>query len=98
MAKKSTVPAHISDEMKALYRRVMRDFKLDQHHVHLLVAACEAHTRMTGERALFEAAALPTADPPAQIRVPPAFSIKRDSEIRSARLLRELNLENEPAE
>lgn len=92
---KHTIPAHLSDDMKAFCRRVRRNYKLEEHHLRLLVAACEAFDRKMQARTLLDADGLTIVNRHGEARPHPAVAIERDSAIRFARLLRELGLSDE---
>jgi P27 family predicted phage terminase small subunit len=89
------VPEHLSSAMKGFYRKVRRAYALNDHHVRLLVCACEAHDRMTAARDLLASAGLTVVDRHGQLRPHPAVGIERDSRTAFARMLRELGLSDE---
>ncbi len=45
-----TPPAHLSDASKRFWRRVLREYELETHHLAILTVACEALDRLTEAR------------------------------------------------
>ena len=92
-------PRHLRKATKAWFRRVTGEYELDEHHVKLLILACEAWDRCQQARERIDADGLTVADRFGQIKAHPCAAIERDSRIAFARLLRELGLDvTEPAE
>lgn len=87
-------PEHLSADAAAWWRDVVRDYSLETHHVRLLQAACESWDRMAqARRELDGHGALTFTDERGVIRTHPAIAVERDSTIRFARLVRELDLD-----
>lgn len=87
-------PKHLSAEATEWWCDVVRDYALETHHIRLLQAACESWDRMAQARRELEAhGALTFADERGVIRTHPAVAVERDSTIRFARLVRELDLD-----
>jgi P27 family predicted phage terminase small subunit len=89
-------PSHLSASSKAWWRSVVDGYELDEHHRHLLTKACNALDRGDQARAVVANEGITVTDRHGQVRPHPATQIERDSDIRFARLLRELDLDGEP--
>jgi P27 family predicted phage terminase small subunit len=99
-AKAPEPPAHLSDEAAQWWRSVTTDYELEGHHLRLLQSACESWDRMQqARRALADHGGLTFTDERGTIRAHPCVAMERDSQIRFARLVRELDLDTgAPAE
>jgi P27 family predicted phage terminase small subunit len=86
-------PDHLSLAMQTWWRTVVDDYNLDQHHLHLLEAACGAWDRMVQARAEIDAHGLVFRDKHGDPRTRPEVAIERDARISFARLIRELDLD-----
>jgi hypothetical protein len=75
---------------------VIRDYQLDEHHVHVLTAASEALDRAheARERLASDGAYV---EGRYGLRAHPAVSVERDSRLAFLRALRELDLDAEAA-
>ena len=82
--------------MKEWWGRVVEDFDLDEHHLHLLEAACGAWDRMKQARAAIDQHGLTFTGANGSPRVRPEVAIERDARVAFARLIRELDLDVEP--
>ena len=89
-------PAHLSDDSAAWWREVVRDYALEPHHLKLLQAACEAWDRAQLARETVAEWGLTFMDPSNSMKANPAAAIERDARTLFARLVRELNLDEEP--
>ena len=87
-------PDHLSPTMQQFWSDETDCFELDDHHLKLLQAACEAWDRMTEARQEVAAGGLTYTDGKGQRRPNPAVAIERDARIAFARLLRDLGLDN----
>ncbi|MER8913736.1 hypothetical protein NKI32_07840 [Mesorhizobium sp. M0761] len=86
-------PAHLSLAGKKWFRSVIENFDLDEHHVKLLVLACEALDRGEQARVTLAADGVTFIDRFGCPRAHPCVAIERDSRLAYARLLRELALD-----
>jgi hypothetical protein len=93
--KRGTEFEHLSERMKSFCAGIRRKYRLSTHHLPLLVAAGEAHDRMTQARDILAVEGLIVTDRHGQSKQHPALGIEKDSAIRFCRLLRELALEDE---
>lgn len=75
----------------------MRDYQLEPHHVRLLTLAAEAWDRTQEARQALDDNGLIFMDRHGSVKPRPEVAIERDSRIAFARLLRELDLDGEPA-
>ena len=97
---KSTLPkapAHLREPTRQWWRSVMKDYQLEPHHLRLLQAACEAWDRLQEARELLARDGLTVEGREGGIRPHPAVAIERDARTGFARLVRELDLDTEPA-
>lgn len=90
---KTRPPRHLSDESRAWFALVTRDFDLESHHLKLLQAACESWDRAQQARQLLATEGVTFTDRHGHIRPHPAVNIERDSRALFARLVRELGLD-----
>src|SRR5215475_13075570 len=89
-------PKHLSRASKQFYEQTVADFVLENHHLKLLQALCEAWDRKEQARKILDEEGLTTEHPKLGKRPHPAISIERDCRTQIARLLRELNLSDAP--
>jgi phage terminase small subunit len=82
--------------MQAWWRSVLDGYDLDQHHLHLLEAACGAWDRMTEARNGIKANGITFTDRNGEPRVRPEVAVERDARLAFARLVRELDLDEAP--
>ena len=81
------------------FRSVVSSYEMEPHHIKLLIAACECWDRMQKSRAAVEKHGLTMTDPKTgAVKARPEVNIERDSKIVFMKLLRELNLSEQPAE
>lgn len=82
--------------MKKWWVSVNKDFVLEDHHRLLLTKACEAHDRAERARETIQKEGVTYLDRFQQPCARPEVAIERDSRLAFARLVRELNLGEEP--
>lgn len=95
-AKKLTAPPHLTDGTASWWLAVQADYSLEPHHVRLLTLACEAYDRTQQAREIIDLDG-PVVVTDGGIKAHPAVAIERDARLAFARLLRELDLDTEPA-
>lgn len=90
-------PSHLRRGTKAFWRQVVADFVLEPHHRQLLTSAAEAWDRVQEARETIAAEGAYYTDRFGQPKPHPALGVERDNRIAFARLMRELDLDAEPA-
>ena len=90
-------PSHLRAETQAWFRAVVDAYELEPHHVRLLTLAGEAWDRAHEARETLEREGAYFHDRFGCPKAHPAVQVERDSRIGFARLLRELDLDGEPA-
>jgi hypothetical protein len=92
-------PADLSVRARAFYLRMVADFEIDDAPgVELLLEACRALDRADQARAVLDVEGVVVIDRYEQRKPHPAAAIENSSRITFARLLRELNVSDEPPE
>lgn len=91
-------PQHLSKEMQKFYKSIMNDFALEPHHIVLLTRACEHLDRAGQARQIVDAEGITTLDRYGSVKPHPAVDIALKSDNAARMLLKELNLDFEPAE
>lgn len=94
--KKPTPPKHLSAEMRSWWSAVVADWTIDECELHLLTAACEAWDRGRQARELLAKHGLTFKDRFGSPRARPEVAVERDSRLAFARLLKQLDLTDEP--
>src|SRR5687767_5180062 len=94
-SKRRQAPRHLSKKAADLWRRVDRDYDLEDHHRRLLTLACEALDRCDRARETIAEVGEFYDDRFGAPRAHPAVAVERDSRLAFARLMRELNLDDE---
>jgi P27 family predicted phage terminase small subunit len=89
-------PKHLTAASRKFYQRIAVDYVLEPHHLRLLQLLCEAWDRGQEARKILQAEGLTIDHEKLGKRPHPAVSIERDARTAVARLLRELNLSEEP--
>jgi hypothetical protein len=90
------IPKHLSGAMKIFFKQAYESYYFEPHHLHLLTLACECKDRATEARKAIEKHGLTYLDKYNQIKMRPECQIERDNKILFTRLIRELNLSEEP--
>lgn len=88
-------PAHLSERSSAWFKSVVKAYEMQDHHVHMLVLACEALDRGEAARRVVEEKGTSFPDKNGMPKVLPEVLIQRDCAVLFARLCRELCLDNE---
>ena len=95
MTKVVHAPGHLKQKTQVWFRKVAREYELQDHHLRLLQLACEAWELAQEARAILLKEKLTYISKAGEPRAHPAVAIERDSMVTFARLLRELNLSEE---
>jgi phage terminase small subunit len=96
----STLPAPpegLSERSAAFWSTITEDYELAPHHFQLLRSACQIMDRLDAVAASIAEAGLMVTGSKGQPRPNPLLSEERNLRIALARILRELDLEGEPA-
>jgi P27 family predicted phage terminase small subunit len=94
----ASAPDHLQPETQQWWDNIVANFDLEDHHLRLLEAACDAWDRLTASRATLLVDGLTTLGRDATLKAHPCVAIERDARIAFARLLRELDLDVPPPE
>lgn len=84
-------PEHLRPATQAWWKSVVDAYNCLPHHLHLLSLACEALDRCEEAREHIAEHGMFTTGANGQLRKSPALQVEHDSQIRFARLLRELS-------
>ena len=90
-------PKHLRQNTARWWREVHKSYQLDQHHSRLLQLAAEAWDRAEQSREALAEHGLTYSDRFGKPLARPEVAIERDARIAFARLVRELDLDAEPA-
>jgi phage terminase small subunit len=85
--------AHLSEASKATWRRLLREYSFETHHLAILTATLEAQDRLTQAREAIAHDGLIVPGREGLTRLHPACSVERDSRIAVIRGFRELGLD-----
>jgi len=86
---------HLSKESKEFFNKITKQYNFEDHHIKLLILACECLDRIGEARRAIEKTALIYLDRFNKPKVNPAAKIEAENKIIFARLIRELNLDIE---
>ena len=89
-------PQHLARATKKWFREVVAEWNLEEHHVRILVAACESWDRCTQAREVIDREDLTYEDRFGAPRARPEVGIERDNRLAFLRSVRELDLDKEP--
>ncbi len=89
-------PKHLQIETRKWFRHVAIEWSLEEHHLRILTAACEAWDRCCQARAVIDDKGLTFEDRFGAPRSRPEIGIERDSRLAFLRAVRELDLDVEP--
>jgi len=90
-------PKHLTAATRRWWATVVGEYELEEHHIRLLTLAAEAHDRGTEARTTLKQVGAYYENRFGEPRAHPAVAVERDSRIAFARLMRELDLDGEPA-
>src|SRR5262245_26921352 len=89
-------PAHLSPSATHWWRTIVETYVLQEHHLRLLEAACDAWDRMVQAREQLAREGLTVPGREGGLRPHPCIAIEHSAQLRFARMLRELDLDVEP--
>lgn len=95
-AKPIKAPKHLRAATRKWFERVLNDYQLEPHHVRLLQLAGEAWDRCQEAREALKKHGMTFENKYGETKIRPEAIIEKDSRIAFARLVRELNLSEEP--
>lgn len=90
-------PAHLRAATRRWFRQVLREWRLEAHHVRLLTLACVAWDRAEAARELIDADGLLVRSARGGPRVHPALRVEDASRRAFQRLVAQLNLSSAPS-
>ncbi len=88
-------PDHLSDASKAFWTATVNEYKMEPHHLKLLLLACESLDLAAEARSIIARDGVLITDRFGVVRAHPATSILRDAKLAAVRVIRELNLDQE---
>jgi phage terminase small subunit len=91
-------PPHLSARCKALWAQTIAAFTLEATELELLRLACEALDRAEQARVMLADEGLTSRGRYGQVLPHPLIAVERDSRAAAARLFKQLNLPEAPAE
>ena len=89
-------PRHLHPATRKWFREVVSEWGLEEHHVRILIGACEAFDRCTQAREVIDREGLTYLDRFDAPRARPEIAVERDSRTAFLRAVRELDLDCEP--
>jgi phage terminase small subunit len=93
MSSRLSAPVHLSAASQLAWRRYVRDYNFESHHLAILQATLEAQDRLTQARQAIERDGLIVPGREGLARLHPAVPVERDSRIAVLRGYRELGLD-----
>lgn len=88
-------PVALGKAGKAFWTAVLSEFELENHHLDLLVSACQQLDRAASAAAMIATEGTTTKDRFGQIKTHPSVEIERNAHLTFCRLQRELGLDIE---
>jgi hypothetical protein len=98
MSEKIAIPRHLSPNTRKWVRGIIDQYELESHHLKILFSAGEALDRIAEARRQIEKDGPYFVDRFGATKAHPAIQVERDGRICFVRLVRELNLSEEPVE
>jgi phage terminase small subunit len=91
-------PRHLSERCKRLWKQTTTSFTLEATELELMRLACEALDRAEQARVILADEGLTSRGRYGQVLPHPLIAVERDSRAAAARLFKQLNLPEAPAE
>ena len=92
---KIEAPTYLAKPTRGWLEKIANEYELEEHHLRLLELAGRSWDRAEEAREYLSHQGIVFEDRYGQLKPNPAVNIERDSQLRFARLLRELNLDAE---
>ena len=89
-------PKHLRAATRKWFESVLADYELEPHHVRLLQLAAESWDRCQQAREAIKKHGMTFENKYGETKIRPEAVVEKDSRIAFARLVRELNLTEEP--
>ena len=96
MMKKIILPRHLRGETRKWIKKIIADYELEGHHIKILITAGECWDRITLARERIKKEGAYGKDRFGTPKSHPALADERNNRIVFSRLIRELNLSEEP--
>lgn len=93
---KMTIPRHLRAGTKKWIRQILDDYELESHHLKILISAAETWDRILQARERIQKEGAYYKDRWGCPKSHPALADERNNRVVFTRLLRELNLSEEP--
>jgi phage terminase small subunit len=90
-----SVPKHLQKASREFFVRVLQDYELQEHHIKILICACEALDRANEARVAVTKAGPFFTNRHGEIKPHPGLAVERDNRALFSRLIRELSLDAE---
>jgi phage terminase small subunit len=94
--KQTKAPKHLKPATRKWFESVLEDYQLEPHHVRLLQLAAEAWDRCQEAREAIKQHGLTFENKYGETKMRPEVAVEQASRIAFARLVRELNLSEDP--
>ena len=95
-AKTTKAPKHLKAPTRRWFESVVADYELQPHHVRLLTLAGESWDRCVEAREAIKEHGMTFTNKYNEVKLRPEVTVEKDSRIAFARLVRELNLSEDP--
>jgi phage terminase small subunit len=93
---KIKAPKHLRAATRRWFESVLTDYQLEAHHIRLLQLAGESWDRCQEAREALKKHGMTFENKYGETKIRPEAIVEKDSRIAFARLIRELNLSEEP--
>ena len=90
-----TLPDYLREDTREWAQEILTEFELGDHHIKILILACEALDRISEAREVIAKEGAYYKDRFGKPKTHPALAVEKDNKIIFARLMRELCLDIE---
>jgi len=91
-------PKHLRAATRKWFESVISDYEFEAHHVRLLQLAAEAWDRCQEAREAIKKTGMTFENKYQEVKIRPEVTVEKDSRIAFVRIVRELNLSEEPSD